>query len=195
MKRQTGDLKPHFEPDSPLCGASPPLGGQGTPPDETGQPDYIYDQRNTRHIRFGRCRSDYDGCGWIAVYNALLALGEQADPAEILSALERGGLFLWGYLGTNPFSVRRYFKKRGFLCSFSLFSGRFFERLMRPGAVGIALYFHRRGGHFIALRPLPNDRVQVYNDQYANRRDVRSHKALLSSLGRFRLFLRISRPD
>lgn len=57
--------------------------------------------------------SSFNGCGWIAAYNALRLLERPLPPWEIIDALEPG-VVLRGYLGLSPFALRRFFKGIGF---------------------------------------------------------------------------------
>lgn len=57
----------------------------------------ILDQRHVKHIRYGLFRSDYNGCSWVAAYNALYLLDDERDPEKVAKHFEKylplGGLF------------------------------------------------------------------------------------------------------
>lgn len=57
--------------------------------------------------------SDYNGCGWIATYNALLLMGKRVKPSSIIKWYEsNNGLILNGLFGTNPLSIAKYFRNQ-----------------------------------------------------------------------------------
>lgn len=62
----------------------------------------ILDQRHVKHIRYGLFKSDYNGCSWVAAYNALCLLKHDYEPQKIARHFEKY-LPLWGLLGM-PFS-------------------------------------------------------------------------------------------
>lgn len=57
----------------------------------------ILDQRHVKHIRYGLFSSEYNGCSWVAAYNALYLLGDERDPEKVAKHFEKylplGGLF------------------------------------------------------------------------------------------------------
>ncbi|MBR3524438.1 MAG: hypothetical protein IKO11_01200, partial [Lachnospiraceae bacterium] len=54
-----------------------------------------------------------NACEVIAVYNALLVLGEEADFPQLLFDFSCRGICFGGVFGTNPAALVRYLKKRG----------------------------------------------------------------------------------
>lgn len=57
----------------------------------------ILDQRHVKHIRYGLFSSEYNGCSWVAAYNALYLLGDERNPEKAAKHFEKylplGGLF------------------------------------------------------------------------------------------------------
>lgn len=116
--------------------------------------DFLYNQREApaRALRYGFFRSGYNGCGWIAAYNACRILGEPVTPAEIISDFERYGAILFGLFGTLPAALTHFFRKRG--CRVvSTGKRERFDALAAEADVCILWFWHRRGAHFIALQP------------------------------------------
>lgn len=105
-----------------------------------------------RGLRYGFFRSGYNGCGWIAAYNACRILGEDVKPAEIISDFERYGAILFGLFGTVPAALTHFFRKRGHR-AVSTGKRERFDELAKDAKVCILWYWHRRGAHFIALQP------------------------------------------
>jgi len=55
--------------------------------------------------------SDYNGCEWIATYNALKLLGKSVSPADIIYWYEmNGGAVFEGQWGIYPWKVATYFR-------------------------------------------------------------------------------------
>lgn len=79
---------------------------------------FIENQKHWRSVRFGsRYTMAYGGCGIFAVYNALIAMGQQLngkDMVELISEFERKGAVWAGRLGVAPGALYRYFRKRGY---------------------------------------------------------------------------------
>lgn len=79
---------------------------------------YVENQPQWKDVRFGK-RSDmaYSGCEILAVYNALLSLGEclsALELVELISTFEGKGAVWAGQLGTAPGAICKYFRKRGY---------------------------------------------------------------------------------
>ncbi|MBQ7536301.1 MAG: hypothetical protein IJT43_11890 [Stomatobaculum sp.] len=73
---------------------------------------YIADQDHTDGLRYGYWMSNYNGCGWIAVYNVLHYLGLSDDPERIFAEM----LQILPYEGRRgtPFpTIARFFRERG----------------------------------------------------------------------------------
>ena len=128
---------------------------------------YINNQALTASIPYGRMRSSENGCGWIAAYNTLHRLGATPVSPESVADCLRGGLILWGYLGTWPFSIVRFLRRRGYSVSWSLRRARYKE-FLRKSVASILLYigpfwksqhFHL---HYVMLYP-EGDRVRILN--------------------------------
>ncbi len=79
---------------------------------------YIENQRFWDKVRFGsRYTISYGGCEIIAVYNALLSLGEKLsgrDMVDLITQFERRGAVWAGKLGGAPGAAYSYFRKRGY---------------------------------------------------------------------------------
>ena len=119
---------------------------------------FIYSQRHRdiAEMRFGLKPMWYNGCGIIAVYNALLLLGFQEDFRQITEYFERKGKMLWGLFGTKPWSIVRYFKKRGFGLRFCR------PKTAENGVYIIAVWNKRPGMHYMAIKKQVYG-IQVYN--------------------------------
>lgn len=111
---------------------------------------FIIDQRQTHNIPFGAVTSDKNGCGWIAVYNLLHALGRDPDPEQIVTELEKTLLF-HGVLGLNLFALIWELKKQKLPLRFAVRSFHA-QQLSEQCTAGIVLYFTGKRNHFVAFR-------------------------------------------
>lgn len=74
--------------------------------------EFIETQRPFASLRFGKsCNMAYGGCGFIAVYNAMLGVGRPLSTEEFLrmtEELQRKGAAWSGKYGVYPGAIRRY---------------------------------------------------------------------------------------
>lgn len=78
---------------------------------------FIENQNEWEGVRFGLSTMKYSGCEIMAVYNALLDLGNEMaaqDMAELISVFERKGAELKGQWGCSPRSICNYLTRRGY---------------------------------------------------------------------------------
>jgi hypothetical protein len=129
----------------------------------------IIDQSQLKTIPYGKYTSDYNGCGWIATYNAMKLLGEEADVEEVLHYLNKYTI-LEGRFGTNPFGIKRYFEKHDYDFRYAFLSRRLEAK---KNAVGILLYTDGRNIHYVAFQR-ENRKFHFYNDIYGREDDIRT---------------------
>ena len=105
-------------------------------------------------IRLGFFTGDYNGCGWIATYNALRFLGcKNIQPYNIVSFYDSWGILLYGAFGILPDAVADYFRHLGYsnvdikLCIGN--SG--IDRFIANHRVAIVFYIHSSGGHYVMV--------------------------------------------
>ncbi len=77
---------------------------------------YINDQHSGEvgKIKYGFDTLDNNGCGIIAVNNALISLGNRKDIRDIAREFENDGQVLFGAFGTNPYDIGDYFIENGY---------------------------------------------------------------------------------
>lgn len=129
-------------------------------PEALSSDGYIIDQRRTDNIRFGRTPSDRNGCGWIACYNFLKALGQTPDPDALLRELERT-LLGNGALGLNFFALVHTLKKQGLPLNFA-FRPIHAQTLSETARAGIILYYTGKRNHFAAFRREPDGTLRFF---------------------------------
>lgn len=78
---------------------------------------FIENQNEWESVRFGQSTMKYSGCEIMAVYNALLDLGNRItaqDMADLIGEFERKGAELRGRWGCSPRSIGKYLSRRGY---------------------------------------------------------------------------------
>ncbi|MBQ5317214.1 MAG: hypothetical protein J6I96_06645 [Oscillospiraceae bacterium] len=116
-------------------------------------------------FRFGLGTVAANGCGAIAVYNALKLCGYTADFTKIASGLEKSGLVLFGWLGVAPDGIGRYFRKAE-ISARKLHRYDEFVKSLENGGVYILCYWTRKPwrstSHFVAIEHRDGNNI-VYN--------------------------------
>ncbi|WP_313130302.1 hypothetical protein [Anaerocolumna sp.] len=129
----------------------------------------IINQSELKTIPYGKYTSDYNGCGWIATYNAMKLLGEKVEVEEVLYYLNKYTI-LEGRFGTNPFGIKKYFEEQNYD-----FRHAFLSRKLKAkkNAVGILLYTDCKIVHYVAFRR-EDRKFHFYNDIYGKENDLRT---------------------
>ena len=102
---------------------------------------YIEDQHNLGSIHYGRSDMAYAGCEVIAVYNALIAMGEKPELGELIEYFERDGMVLSGRFGTAPRAIADYFTKEGFAVEETL-DPESFDEIADRSDVAIVMFYN-----------------------------------------------------
>ncbi|MDO4318143.1 MAG: hypothetical protein Q4C48_08040 [Lachnospiraceae bacterium] len=118
-------------------------------------------------MRYGLSTVAHSGCGTLAVYNALVALGRPAPLPKIIRELELYAESFFGLLGTVPFFLAVYFRRHKVPLHMTFSYRRTFR-----SRYAVAAYWTKRpffsGAHVVFLERLPSGRLRVYN-RYSNR--------------------------
>lgn len=79
---------------------------------------YIENQALWTTVKYGNGSTmDYTGCGIIASYNAMSALGENVSEqtmVDLISRYEQDGAVLYGMFGTSPYQIEKCFEEKGY---------------------------------------------------------------------------------
>lgn len=119
--------------------------------------ELIFNQREipAGKWRYGLRASAATGCGWVAAYNALLLLGEDARPEELIRTLKRMLPLINGNMGTFILSLTAFFRRRGYKTRLVWKRGRF-DAAAQSSAVCILFFCWKRkfrfGSHYAALQ-------------------------------------------
>lgn len=123
---------------------------------------YIIDQRCLNLIRYGRCGSHYNGCGWIAAYNLLHCCGIDLSPESVCRALEKS-LRFGGKFGTFPCALLKFLRQY-LPISLKICGQKKFEKLSHTP--GIILYWTGRSAHNVHFSPCGHDTLMLFNAKY-----------------------------
>lgn len=122
---KAGRIRQNTEANARILGGAgaagtPEAGNTGGTVDVLGGPEggYIEDQPRLGGLLFGsKYDFAYGGCSVIAVYNAMVSLGEQVSKQTLLTIteeLQRRGVALGGKFGVAPLSLKRYLRRKGY---------------------------------------------------------------------------------
>ena len=118
----------------------------------------------------------YNGCGWVATYNALILLGNPQHPAEIVNYFETiGGTVFGGVFGTYPNSIVNYLSEMGYSVGHTLFPQITLniDDAIKASRVSILAYAHTSAAHYVAVEYREDTgRFIVYNDGFARTRSA-----------------------
>ena len=122
--------------------------------------DLIYCQETIpkEQWRYGFRTSAATGCGWIATYNALRIMGEEAEPESLLRFYERMLPVIHGNFGTTILAPAFYFKRKGYRVQWTACPEKF-DKMAKESDACILFYRWRKkwklGAHFVALHYTP----------------------------------------
>jgi len=154
----------------------------------------LIDNQNRRpanQVRMGRTEGRnegwYNGCGWVAAYNALLLLDDPQHPAEIVNFFEtNGGTVLGGVFGTYPSAIIDYFSHLNYDTSHILFPQLTanLDNEIKKSRVAVLAYLHTSAAHYVTVEYRQDiDMFIVYNDRFARTRSERLGFSRLTGTG------------
>jgi len=118
----------------------------------------------------------YNGCGWVATYNALNILGDPKHPAEIVRYFEENrGTVFGGLFGTYPNAIEGYLKSLGYSVDHTIFPQITLniDNEIKASRVSILAYAHTSAAHYVTI--VYNEEIDkfiVYNDSFARARSA-----------------------
>lgn len=115
---------------------------------------YIYNQKEgwASKLWFGFFRSSYNGCGWIATYNAAIMLGRHIDASDIISEYEMTGAVLYGVMGVQPYAITHFFRFRKYKVTVTYNVNKFDTVAKKHKANIIWYWFDRVNAHYVAIK-------------------------------------------
>jgi hypothetical protein len=131
---------------------------------------YIIDQSKMGRFPYGKFASDYNGCGWIAVYNLMHALGF-AVTAEQIHKLCLQALPYKGFFGTPVKTVCQVLDL--FAIRTETIRGRK-QILSAPNryAYGILRFFDGKYDHYVAFADAGSGMYRFFNSDPSREVDV-----------------------
>jgi len=125
-------------------------------------------------MRDGLNEGWYNGCGWVAAYNALIITGSPQHPADIVRHFEEsGGIAFGGVFGTYPNAIEDYLRSFGYTVSHTLFpqASSNLDEVIKNSQVSILAYLHTNAAHYTTIEYREDiDKFIVYNDSFARAR-------------------------
>lgn len=141
---------------------------------KTDQQPFIYRQTDdaVAALRYGRVQLPLarNGCGLVAIYNAMLRLGKPQTMEDILRDAQRLHLpWLFGLFGTKPSAPARYFRDKGIPFVRVNDAGAFCRALPAADCAVICTWCDKRrhGIHFYTVCN-DNGRLTALNRFYAD---------------------------
>ena len=123
-----------------------------------------------RDVRMGSIpgmnTGNFNGCSWIAVYNALLTMNIRVHPANIVHRLEtRTGTIAMGALGAYPQELASTLRhwSNAVVVEATPPNLANMDNAIRNSRVSILGYAHTTGAHYVAIVPLENGRFRIWN--------------------------------
>ena len=140
---------------------------EGIDPRAFSEDGYLKDQDFTEGLKYGYWPSSYNGCGWIAVYNALHAAGLKSVPEKVFQEM-LDILPFEGRRGTPFRTVAQYYRERKL--PHRLYYGRrgLMNRLAADESVQIGILRYGEGfkrviPHYTVFVRAEGDRFRFFN--------------------------------
>ena len=82
----------------------------------TDKSGFIDNQSDFHGIPYGKGTLSANGCGPIALYNALIQMNyDKLTLSSVIEFLEKKGATLYGKYGTSPYAINHFLKSKGFI--------------------------------------------------------------------------------
>lgn len=131
---------------------------------------YIIDQRFTKSFAYGKWTSDYNGCGWIAVYNLFKVCGRDVTPEGICASMNKI-LPYRGSRGTPVATLESFFAKNAF--PYKKITGKKnFLRALPDYNAGIIRYMEKTAPHYIAFTRISDSQYRFFNAEEGRKEHI-----------------------
>lgn len=121
---------------------------------------YILDQDCFEHLLYRGCTSNINGCGWIAAYNFLHALGYDVEHRTVHRDMD--AFFPAKIPGPTPVRILRRYLRRWGRYPLSLGKTRSLAAASRS-LTGILRYWEDKTPHFVAFVRTDGDTFRFFN--------------------------------
>ena len=130
---------------------------------------YIYGQKSTEGVkdcRLGFQKMSENGCEAIAIYNAMIALGETQKLADVVDYCE-DSMWLLGYFGTHWEAIPEYFKDHGMYVEIAD-SVENYQTVLKENGYGVFTFWNKEGDitegiHTVFIEYVSDEQILVYN--------------------------------
>ena len=130
---------------------------------------YINGQKVTEGVkdcRLGFQKMSKNGCEAIAIYNAMVALGEPQKLADVVDFCE-DSMWLLGYFGTHWETIPNYFEEHGMYAEVAG-SVEEYQTVLQENGYGIFTFWNEEGNitegiHTVFIQYVSEDLILVYN--------------------------------
>lgn len=122
---------------------------------------YIINQDYTAELPYGVYASSYNGCGWIAMFNLLKALGMEPDYGQVYREM-CAILPYEGRMGTPVETMEQYLREKGIPYDYAEGKERVGE-IAEAYAAGIFRYAEQGDPHYVAFRNEGGGRFRFFN--------------------------------
>lgn len=132
---------------------------------------FIWNQTtgNASKVRMGFYTGSYNGCGWIASYNAIKLMGAKnlVQPKDIIYYFEKVGTILYGAFGVPTWTVTNFFRHIGYYYTvyyspFNIISE--INKKVKSYKACIMAFSHSKGAHYVAVQySQKNETFYIYN--------------------------------
>ena len=141
------------------------------PPEALNPEGYIIDQSRLKDIPFGYATSDRNGCGWIAVYNFLRALGRTEEPETLAREMEK--TLLGDFLaGVHPLGILWALGRNRRIPLDWAVRPFHAQLLCEKAPAGIVWYFAGATNHYAAFRREADGKLRFFGAIYGKRDHV-----------------------
>ena len=142
---------------------------------------YVINQHKLEDVPYGLRTSRESGCGWIAAFNFLHAMGREVRWPYIHAALSGGGIGR-GMLGTGPFRLYRFLKRQEFPALTYVIGRKKALRLaMDDLRAGVLLYRHATGLHYVAFADAGAGQFRFFNAMPGSTRHIETMESFLNT--------------
>ena len=117
-------------------------------------------------FKYGTGYMKENGCGVIAVHNALVAVGKGKELRDVALYFEDNGAILGGVFGTDPTAAVAYFESNGCAVE-TIYDAQEFDDVASSSVVSVLTFWNTDsifdGAHTVALVKNANGSINVYN--------------------------------
>jgi len=122
---------------------------------------YLIDQNYTEEYKYGHFTSNFNGCGWIAMFNLLKAAGKQVRVEDVHRGLA-DILPYAGFLGTPLKTMRRYLKQQNIAYD-EIKGKRKINSAIVGYSCGILRFLRKKELHFVAFTRVDDQKLRFFN--------------------------------